>query len=166
MPHSRVNIFIDRLARGYHVTILELHSFGTLNPELTTNYNLDIVTKRTLLCKENRAKKKSSFNTVNRGQKLPLHTSHPFAPLSITNLRTPSQALKTRRLKPIQQKYKNRKEKKKIQHKSTTNISSIMCACILPNMNAETIISRFLFCQSWLVPVIAVQKTSQLVFSQ
>ena len=58
MPHSRVNIFIDRLARGYHVTILELHSFGTLSPELTTNYNLDIVTKRTLLCKENRAKKK------------------------------------------------------------------------------------------------------------
>ena len=64
MPHSRVNIFIDRLARGYHVTILELHnSFGTLSPELTTNYNLDIVTKRTLLCKENSKKKKLIYHS-------------------------------------------------------------------------------------------------------
>ena len=76
MPHSRVNIFIDRLARGYHVTILELHSLGTLSPELTTNYNLDIVTKRTLLCKENRAKKKKAHLSQSMEDKSFLYIPH------------------------------------------------------------------------------------------
>lgn len=45
MPHSRVNVFLDRLTRWNHVPILEFHRFGTLSPKLAANNNLDISTK-------------------------------------------------------------------------------------------------------------------------
>jgi hypothetical protein len=40
MPHSRINIKVDRMTRRNHVTILELHRFCTLGPELPTYNNL------------------------------------------------------------------------------------------------------------------------------
>jgi hypothetical protein len=40
MPNSCINIFFNRLARGYHVPILKFHGFGTLCPKLSTHNNL------------------------------------------------------------------------------------------------------------------------------
>jgi hypothetical protein len=40
MPNSWINILFNRLARGYHVPILEFHGFGTLCPKLSTHNNL------------------------------------------------------------------------------------------------------------------------------
>jgi hypothetical protein len=42
MPHSQINIKVDRMTRRNHVTILELHRFCTLGPELPTYNNLEI----------------------------------------------------------------------------------------------------------------------------
>lgn len=40
VPHSRVNVLLDRLTRGNHVAILKLHRLGTLSPKLSAYYNL------------------------------------------------------------------------------------------------------------------------------
>lgn len=37
MSHCRVNVLIHRLTRRNHVTVLELHGFGTLSPQLPTD---------------------------------------------------------------------------------------------------------------------------------
>lgn len=42
MSHSGVNILLDGLTGGDHISILELHGFCTLCPELTTNNNLHV----------------------------------------------------------------------------------------------------------------------------
>lgn len=41
MPHTRTSVFVDRLTRRNHVTILELHWFGTLSYEFSTSYHLN-----------------------------------------------------------------------------------------------------------------------------
>ena len=84
MPNSWINILFNRLARGYHVPILEFHGFGTLCPKLSTHNNLCCYVSESKFQITATMPKKKKQET-----KILKHTSHPFAPLSITNLNTP-----------------------------------------------------------------------------